>query len=145
MNRCITLYAVTIVVVVNLLGCSSSEITQFRAQNGTNLDSKKHKLAGMPDPSAVYCKRLGYNLKVITDDEGGQYGVCIFPENSECEAWAFYRGKCGQPWSYCTQCGYELKDLGPREGWVKGVVCIDKTTQEEIGNVFDLFVSDFLK
>jgi hypothetical protein len=33
-------------------------------------------------------------LEIRTDQEGSQYGVCIFPDGSECEEWAFYRGEC---------------------------------------------------
>jgi hypothetical protein len=29
-----------------------------------------------------------------TDSGGSSYGVCQFPNGSECEEWAFYRGQC---------------------------------------------------
>jgi heat shock protein HslJ len=29
-----------------------------------------------------------------TDADGGQYGVCIFADGSECEEWAFFRDEC---------------------------------------------------
>jgi putative hemolysin len=99
---------------------------------------------GMPNPSAVYCGALGYKYKIVTRDNGGQYGVCIFPDGNECEAWAFYRGKVYQQWSYCELYGYDLKDLEPHEGSVRGAVCIDKTTQDEIGTVYVLFVEQFM-
>jgi hypothetical protein len=98
----------------------------------------------MPNPAAVYCVKLGYKFDVVTDEEGNQYGVCIFPDGSECGEWDFYRGKCGQEWSYCNLHGYDLKELGRYEGWLKGAICIDKTTKEEIGTVFDLFMGEFL-
>lgn len=28
-------------------------------------------------------------------DENGAYGVCVFPDGSECDEWAFFRGECG--------------------------------------------------
>lgn len=99
---------------------------------------------GMPNPSSVYCCALGYKLKIVTEVSGGQYGVCIFPDGNECEEWAFYRGKAYQQWSYCKLYGYDLKDLEPHEGWVRGAHCIDRTTQEEIGNVYVLFVDEFM-
>jgi inhibitor of cysteine peptidase len=51
--------------------------------------------AGLPNPAAVYCEEQGYTVEIRTDESGGQYGVCVFPDGSECEEWAFYRGECG--------------------------------------------------
>lgn len=50
---------------------------------------------GMPNPAAVQCEEQGYTFEIRTDDAGNQYGVCIFPDGTECDAWAFYRGECG--------------------------------------------------
>jgi len=53
----------------------------------------------MPNPSAVYCKDLGYKYEIREDPKTkGQYGVCVFPDGSECGGWAFYRGECGKKW-----------------------------------------------
>jgi beta propeller repeat protein len=98
---------------------------------------------GVPDPSALYCYALGYKDQTVTGD-AGQFGICILPDGSACESWHFYRGKCGQKWSYCKLYGYDLKDLEPYEGSVRGAVCIDKTTQEEIGTVYVLLVEQFM-
>jgi putative hemolysin len=49
---------------------------------------------GMPNPAAVYCEEQGYTVEIRTDENGGQYGVCIFPEGSECDEWTYYRGEC---------------------------------------------------
>ncbi len=46
------------------------------------------------NPAAVYCEKQGYQLKIRTDTEGNMYGVCIFPDGSECDEWAFFRGEC---------------------------------------------------
>jgi len=56
---------------------------------------------GIANPAAVYCVELGYEYKIITDTEGGQKGVCIFPDKSECDAWDFFTGKCGKEYTYC--------------------------------------------
>ena len=50
--------------------------------------------AGMPNPAAVYCEEQGGRVEIRTAADGGQYGVCIFPDGSECDEWAFYRGEC---------------------------------------------------
>ena len=51
--------------------------------------------AGLPNPASVYCEEHGGSLEIRPAANGGQYGVCIFPDGSECEEWPFYRGECG--------------------------------------------------
>jgi len=52
--------------------------------------------AGIANPSATYC--IGQNLtyETRTDANGSQYGVCLFPNGKECDAWAYYRGECNE-------------------------------------------------
>jgi dipeptidase D len=50
--------------------------------------------ASMPNPASQFCVDRGYQSE-IRDGAGGQVGYCIFPDGSECEEWAFYRGECG--------------------------------------------------
>jgi hypothetical protein len=33
-------------------------------------------------------------VDIRTGDDGGQAGYCVFPDGSECEEWAFFRGEC---------------------------------------------------
>jgi putative hemolysin len=51
--------------------------------------------AGRANPASVYCEEQGYTLEIRTDKDGGQYGVCVFPDGTECDEWAFFRGECG--------------------------------------------------
>jgi len=51
-------------------------------------------VSGLPNPASVYCIEAGYELEIRTGEDGGQYGVCIFPDGSECEEWAYFRGEC---------------------------------------------------
>lgn len=46
------------------------------------------------NPASTYCEEQGYTLEMRTGEDGGQHGVCVFPDGSECEEWAFYRGEC---------------------------------------------------
>jgi putative hemolysin len=50
--------------------------------------------AGLPNPAAVNCEEKGGKVEIRTDASGGQYGVCIFDDGSECDEWAFFRGEC---------------------------------------------------
>jgi len=48
---------------------------------------------GMANPASAFCVDQGYQSE-IRDESGGQVGYCLFPDGSECEEWAFYRGEC---------------------------------------------------
>ncbi|MBK9055868.1 MAG: DUF333 domain-containing protein [Chloroflexi bacterium] len=49
----------------------------------------------MPNPASAFCQEQGYQSEIRTATDGSQYGVCIFPDGSECDEWAYYRGECG--------------------------------------------------
>ncbi|MCL4559622.1 MAG: DUF333 domain-containing protein [Chloroflexi bacterium] len=51
---------------------------------------------GIANPASVYCTEKGYSLEIRTAADGSQYGACIFPDGSECEEWAYFRGECSQ-------------------------------------------------
>lgn len=47
-------------------------------------------VSAIPNPAAVYCGEQGYEYEIRTLPDGSQYGVCIFPDGSECSAWHYY-------------------------------------------------------
>jgi putative hemolysin len=51
--------------------------------------------AGLPNPASIYCEEQGGRLEIRAAADGSQYGACVFPDGSECDEWAFYRGECG--------------------------------------------------
>jgi len=50
--------------------------------------------ANMPNPASVYCEQNSYTLEIRTAADGSQSGVCIFPDGSTCDEWAYFRGEC---------------------------------------------------
>jgi len=56
----------------------------------------KSVAAGMANPASVYCEENGGVLKIQQDSTGGERGICIFPDGSECDEWAYFRGECPQ-------------------------------------------------
>ena len=50
---------------------------------------------GMPNPASVYCAQNGNKLEIRTAADGSQNGICIFPDGSTCDEWAYYRRECG--------------------------------------------------
>lgn len=51
--------------------------------------------ADLPNPASVYCEQQGFISEIRTADDGSQTGYCIFPDGSECDEWAYFRGECG--------------------------------------------------
>jgi putative hemolysin len=51
--------------------------------------------AEIANPASVYCEENGGKLEIREGEGGGQIGVCVFEDGSECEEWAYYRGECG--------------------------------------------------
>lgn len=48
---------------------------------------------GLANPASVYCEEQGGTL-LIQSEAGGETGYCVFPDGSQCEEWAYYRGEC---------------------------------------------------
>jgi len=63
----------------------------------------------VPNPSAVFCTEMGYEYQIRKDAQGNQYGVCLFPDGTECAAWEYFR-KCyyGET---STSCNRPCEDL----------------------------------
>jgi putative hemolysin len=51
---------------------------------------------GLPNPASKFCEDNGYKLE-MREEAGGTVGYCLFPDGSECEEWAYYRGECQPP------------------------------------------------
>ncbi len=50
----------------------------------------------LSNPASAYCENQGGKLEIREDNNGNQYGVCIFANGNECEEWAFYKGECNK-------------------------------------------------
>ncbi|MBU1135574.1 MAG: DUF333 domain-containing protein [Nanoarchaeota archaeon] len=90
----------------------------------------------LPNPSSAYCTEMEYSGR-IAENEAGQYGLCIFPDGSECGEWDFYEGRCGQEWSYCAINGYGIREPDQSDGSFNGAVCINEQG-EDVGKVAEL-------
>ena len=49
---------------------------------------------GMPNPASQNCVNQGGTLTIEERGDGGQFGVCAFEDNRQCEEWALMRGEC---------------------------------------------------
>jgi len=48
----------------------------------------------MANPASENCKTKGGTLTIETRGDGGQYGICYFEDNQQCEEWALMNDKC---------------------------------------------------
>ncbi len=48
----------------------------------------------LANPASVNCTQTGGTLRIERRPDGGQYGVCVFVDNYQCEEWALFRGEC---------------------------------------------------
>jgi putative hemolysin len=46
------------------------------------------------NPASENCVRQGGTLLIQERGDGGQFGVCLFEDNRQCEEWALLRGDC---------------------------------------------------
>ncbi len=49
---------------------------------------------GMPNPASENCTAQGGTLTIEQRGDGGEFGVCTFEDNLQCEEWALMRGEC---------------------------------------------------
>jgi len=106
---------------------------------GCGGDAKdQDELIGTANPAAVYCIEMGYEYGVISESSG-QRGICIFPDRTRCDAWAFLQGKCGQSHSYCEKGGYSTQTAsdGKNQFSREYAVCVSKEGRQ-MGSVTEL-------
>ncbi len=53
----------------------------------------------LANPASQNCVTRGGMLRIERRPDGGQFGVCVFTDNYQCEEWAMFRGECpvGRP------------------------------------------------
>src|SRR3990167_7681128 len=48
----------------------------------------------LANPASVNCTQKGGMLQIERRPDCGQYGVCVFADDYQCEEWALFRGEC---------------------------------------------------
>ncbi len=99
-----------------------------------------HSIAPGPEnPSVFYCRSLGYQVEVV-EEHAGQRSLCVFPDNSSCDTWKFFAGKCGDAFSLCVRRGYRVmtKQDGQDPYAQEYAVCVDPETGAQMGSITEL-------
>jgi putative hemolysin len=77
------------IVLIALTACTA---LQVQTPEPTATDTPQ---AGLPNPASVYCKEQGNKHEIRMAADGSQNGICVFPDGSTCDEWAYFRGECG--------------------------------------------------
>ncbi len=79
-----------VIILMALTACAAPQTQSAPEPAATDMPQ-----AGMPNPASVYCTQKGNKLEIRTAADGSQNGICVFPDGSTCDEWAYYRGECG--------------------------------------------------
>lgn len=69
-----------------LVGCASTATPQPTPTS--------EPAAQIANPASENCVKQGGTLVIQKRGDGGEYGVCLFEDNRQCEEWALFRGEC---------------------------------------------------
>jgi putative hemolysin len=138
-----TLLVPSLLMALILAGCAAAEIAPSTPSPAAETPGASASLvaptpaessnqAGLPNPASVYCEQQGGEIDIRTDSDGGQYGVCIFKDGSECDEWAFFRGEC-QPSKPATtiSTGEPLTNIYVNDDYGFSIATPDTWTIEE--------------
>lgn len=76
-----------LMIVLLLASCGGSAT---RSSDESNADPT----IGIANPASVNCTDRGGTTAIESRPDGGQFGVCYFEDNRQCEEWALLRGDC---------------------------------------------------
>jgi putative hemolysin len=89
MKKGIALVIACVFMVAPLAACAAPQV-QTPESTPTGIPQPN-----MPNPASVHCEQNGNKLEIRTAADGSQSGVCVFPDGSTCDEWAYFRGECG--------------------------------------------------
>jgi putative hemolysin len=75
---------------------SASAAQPSRPAGPSQTPAPANTSSNLANPASVNCVQKGNRLEIRTAADGSQVGICIFPDGSQCEEWAFFRGECAQ-------------------------------------------------
>ena len=78
-----------------LAACASPIQPDVDLPTATQPESTRSAIA---NPASQNCLEQGGTLSFEVRGDGGQFGVCYFEDNRQCEEWALMRGDCPAVW-----------------------------------------------
>lgn len=94
-------------------------------------------VARRANPASANCVKAGGRL-AIEKKPGGEYGVCYFDDNRQCEEWALLRGECPvggrKVTGYATAAGRYCAIIGGQYSVTSGADATDENGNCTLGN-----------
>lgn len=78
-----------LLVTIYLVSCPNPE-----PRTNSPKDQTKEQPPKIANPASENCVKSGGRLSIEKRGDGGEYGVCLFEDNRQCEEWALLRGDC---------------------------------------------------
>lgn len=117
-------------VILNRISDTTVAIGSIFRTNRVCLPIKDTTTAANHDaPYYDYIIALGYSI---------EDGKIVFPDSSRCDPWLFFRGECGQEWSYCEMMGNDLINVVETVGtwWASYAVCVFEDSSQCLENLY---------
>jgi len=89
MKKGIYAFLTGVLLIASLAGCITLQVETSEPT------ATETPILNMPNPASVYCEQNGNTLVIQTAADGSQTGICVFPDGSTCEEWAYYKSECG--------------------------------------------------
>lgn len=117
-----------------LSGCQNSSVNgplnNHETKNLTNEVNNTQEV-GLANPASKNCLDKGGQSEMRTN-KNGEYGVCLFEDNRQCEEWALLRGQCplgglkitgydNEAEIYCAITGGQVEGVGTENPMCKRI------------------------
>lgn len=113
---------------------ADEQAVQTTEENGVTpevADEEQTLPVGLANPASANCLEKGGTLE-MRESKAGQYGVCFFEDNRQCEEWALFRGECpvggmkvtgyeDEAQVYCAITGGEVEGVGTESPMCKRI------------------------
>jgi len=84
---------IAVFALVVLLGAGCQKVSQIKPPEVNVNTNTAPPIANLANPASTNCIQKGGKLE-MRNNKLGQYGVCLFEDNRQCEEWALMRGEC---------------------------------------------------
>ena len=74
------------------IDCSESDDADLNGPSNSD-STDDDPVVGMPNPASEYCVENGGTSKTESS-QGGERGICVFNDGSQCDEWEFMLGMC---------------------------------------------------
>ena len=91
-----TMFILAIILLSSIFIAGCTQAPNGSGQPISGVSPSVTPASALANPAAVFCEEKNYQYVIRKNPDGSEYGVCIFPDRTECEEWAFYQGTCNE-------------------------------------------------